>query len=43
MSKEEFIMTIWTEDQYICISVLPSDEAGPNCWENIHWSSRRWP
>ena len=29
MSKEEFIMTIWTEDQYICISVLPSDEAGP--------------
>lgn len=27
--KEEFIMPIWTEDQYICISVLPSDETGP--------------
>lgn len=27
--KEEFIMPIYTEDQYICISVLPSDETGP--------------
>lgn len=27
--KEQFIMPICTEDKYICINLLPSDETGP--------------